>query len=380
MTHPGIPPVAPDGITERANELLATSYADNTITSYTSKMTLFVTFLSRHQSMMTQWNGSAPTMPAVAPTTLMFFCGFMLMRGFKSAGSIAGYCTAVRQWCLINDRPDPTVNPATNTVDTRYARLHRAIKRKLGSKATEREPLSIKGLKLLLAAIRSGFVVPACTIPDFIAAILLGFYGMLRISEFTNKTTSHHDPTREACRADVQFFGPTDEPTGFRYTIKVAKNSQFRVQQTITVFRSPNPQLCPVRAMQRLFATDDRAPAKPLFDFTVRHSNQSTRHVSGARSRFIKVFQHAIRRVGLSTKKIQSHSLRAGGATAYLNAGIDPYIIQRMGRWRSWCWMIYTWTSTNHIQHAMESVAHCDETSTPTNAEGVRVTLDSIKW
>ena len=117
---------------------MATSCADNTIASYTSKMNLFMTFLNRYQLMPTRWNGSAPTTPTVTPTTLMFFCSFMLMRGFKSAGSIAGYCTAVKQWCLVNDRPDPTVNPTTNSVDTRHARLHRAIKRQLGSKATDR--------------------------------------------------------------------------------------------------------------------------------------------------------------------------------------------------------------------------------------------------
>jgi len=231
-----------------------------------------------------------------------------------------------------------------------------------------------------LTEIRAGFLVPAGTIPDFTAAILLGFYGMLRISEFTNKLTTDHDTTREACRGDVQFFGPADEPEGFKYRIKVAKNSQFRVEQTITVFRSPDPNLCPVRAMHLLFRTDVRPPSAPLFDFTHRNSNDRDRHVSGARSRFIAVFQNAIRRVGLSTKKIQSHSLRSGGATAYLHAGIDPYIIQRMGRWRSWCWMIYTWTSTNHIKHAMASVANCDDTSMPINADGVRVTLDDVRW
>ena len=34
VTHPGIPPVAPDGITERPNGLLAESCAVNTVKSY----------------------------------------------------------------------------------------------------------------------------------------------------------------------------------------------------------------------------------------------------------------------------------------------------------------------------------------------------------
>jgi len=97
ITHPGVPPIAPDGTTERLNDPMATSCADNTIASCTSKMNLFMTFLTRHQLMLTRWNGSAPTMPTVTPTTLMFFCSFMPLRGFKSAGSIAGCCTAVKQ-------------------------------------------------------------------------------------------------------------------------------------------------------------------------------------------------------------------------------------------------------------------------------------------
>ena len=142
-------------------------------------MVLFLTFLARYSLMVTEWNGANPTVPVVTPSTMMFFCMFMLMKGFTSAGSVAGYCTAVKQWCLLHDRPDPTINPRTHQVDIRYARLHRAIKRKLGTKSSQREPLSLLGLRLILAAIRSGFLVPSVMIPDLVAAILLGFYGML---------------------------------------------------------------------------------------------------------------------------------------------------------------------------------------------------------
>lgn len=181
VTHPGIPPEAPDGITQRLNDLLQQSYAHNTVSSYESKMTVFITFLSRYSLMLQDWNGANPTVPEVTPTLMMFFCTFLLMRGLKSAGSIAGYCTAVKMWCLIHGRPGPTINTITNTIDIRHARLHRAIKKKLGTKSTEREPLSLAGLKLLLAAFRSGFIVHPCMIQDWTAAMLLAFYGMLRV-------------------------------------------------------------------------------------------------------------------------------------------------------------------------------------------------------
>lgn len=335
-------------------------------------MTVFITFLSRYSLMLQKWNGANPTVPEVTPTLMMFFCTFLLMRGLKSAGSIAGYCTA-KMWCLIHDRPDPTISTITNTIDIRCARLHRAIKKKLGTKSTERKPLSLAGLKMLLAAFRPGFIVHPCMIQDWAAAMLLAFCVMLRASEFTGLTTTTHDVLREACRSDVPFFGPANKPEGFKFVVKCSKTDQFRVKQTITVFASPDHDICPVRAMHTLICGDQRDPHTPLFDFTTRTDNHPNRTTSAARTRFISGLQHAINYAGLSTKKVQSHSFRSGGATACLLAGTEPYIIQRMGRWRSWCWMIHTWTSTSHVEHAMQSIAHCDDKTRPVN-------LDQVRW
>jgi hypothetical protein len=199
---------------------------------------------------------------------------------------------------------------------------------------------------------------------------------MLRISEFTNLITTEHNVLKEACRGDITFFGPEDHPTGFEFVVKCSKTDQFRVTQTITVFRSANPELCPVAHMFELLRRDPRPPASPLFDFTTRTTNNANRPTSAARSRFITGFQKAIVHAGLSTKKVQSHSLRAGGATAYLQAGVEPYIIQRMGRWRSWCFSMSTWTSTTHIQHAMANLAGADDESRPLNYEQARSSLD----
>ena len=351
--------------------MLTQSYAASTVRNYNSKMRLFLTFLNQYDLITTDWNGANPTIPDVTPTVLMFFCTFMVMRGMKSSASIAGHCSAVKQWCLLNDRPDPVINPRSGAVDTRHHRMHRAIKRKLGTKITRREPLSVTGLRTLLAVFRSGFIVHQCMMLDFAAALLLGFYAMLRMSEFTNLTTTVHVQFKEACRNDMSFFGPADRPDGFRFVVKCSKNDQFRVTQTLTVFRSTDSKLCPVSAMHALFQQDPRPPNAPLFDFTRRTDNRADRRVSAARTWFTREFQGAIVFAGMSTAKTQSHSLRSGGATAYLRAGVDPYIIQRMGRWRSWCWQIYTWTSAIHIQQAMESVAGAT-TSDIVNLEQVR--------
>jgi len=373
ITQPGIDPEVPGGITADVNGLLAESYAVSTRTNYTSKMNKFIGFIAQYRLFETAWNGAAPTLPPITPILLMFFAAYLIREGFKSAGSITGYCSAVKQWCLIHDRPDPTLNPRTGGPDIRYARLQRAIKRRLGTKATEREPLSIQGLHAMLRSFRSGFIVDPAMINDFVAAMLLGFYAMLRVSEFTNQLVDVHDISREACRGDITFEGPAHDPTSFKFLVKCSKTDNFRTGQTLHVYGSPDASICPVRAMHRLFTEDPRPTSAPLFDFTTRTTNQPDRRVTAARSRFITSFQRAMRACGLSTAKVQTHSLRSGGATAYLQAGIDPYIIQRMGRWRSWCWMIYTWASTTHIENAMRSIATADKSSRPVN-------LDEVRW
>jgi hypothetical protein len=372
VIHPGINSTNPNGITAKLNELLSSSYAVNTIRSYNSKMKLFITFLNTYSLLVTEYDGTGHAIPEVTPTLLMFFCVFMIDRGQTSSASITGCCAAVKQWCLLNDRPNPVHNPKTGTIDMRHHRLHRAIKRKYGTKSTKREPLSVTGLKLILRAMRSGLIVSSAMIQDYVAAMLLGFYAMLRVGEYTNLTTTVHNATKEASRGDVEFFGPTDSPDGFRFVVKCSKTTQFRTIQTLTVYRSPDTAICPVKAMYTLFKQDPRANDEPLFDFTARTTNNRERTVSAARSWYVKEFQKAILYCGLSTAKIQSHSLRSGGATAYLAAGIDPYIVQRMGRWRSFCWTTYTWTSTVHIKHAMEAISTCVD-SRPVN-------MDEVRW
>ena len=353
--------------------MLKESYAASTLKNYNSKMVKFLGFLSTYMLFDTARNGAHPTIPTITPTMLMFFATHLVRTGFTSAGSIAGYCSAIKQWCLIHDRPDPTLNPRTGVMDIRYLRLHRAIKRRLGTKASKREPLSVKDLRRVLRALRSGFTVHPIVTNDFCAATLLAFYAMLRVSEFTDLLASTHNITIEACRGDITFFpAGASEPEGFKFVVKCSKTDQFRTTQTLIIFRSTDPDLCPVRAMQKLFDTDPRPSTTPLFDFSARTDNAPGRTVSAYRGRFIAGFQATLVFLGISTAVIQSHSLRSGGATAYLQAGIDPYIIQRMGRWRSWCWMIYTWASTTHIQHAMRSIATCSDDSKPVNLEEVR--------
>ena len=40
--------------------------------------------------------------------------------------------------------------------------------------------------------------------------------------------------------------------------------------------------------------------------------------------------------------RYSTHSLRRGGAAAAARAGVEDSVIQRHGRWKSWCFTLYT--------------------------------------
>ena len=46
---------------------------------------------------------------------------------------------------------------------------------------------------------------------------------------------------------------------------------------------------------------------------------------------------------GIPTSVVNTHSLRAGGATALFSAGVDWVAIQRRGRWKSFVFHQYIW-------------------------------------
>jgi integrase len=79
----------------------------------------------------------------------------------------------------------------------------------------------------------------------------------------------------------------------------------------------------------------DQNPGALLFP-SLRSSKSSVSH-----SWFRKALKHAVTDLGLDPSKFSGHSLRAGGATDLFVARTPYAIIQKMGRWKSNCFLIY---------------------------------------
>ena len=75
-------------------------------------------------------------------------------------------------------------------------------------------------------------------------------------------------------------------------------------------------------------------PWTPLF----RHRSGAPLRVAEVRSEVRKMMSA----IGRPAADYGAHSLRIGGATAALAAGVDPSVIRLLGRWSSDCYEIYT--------------------------------------
>ena len=103
-------------------------------------------------------------------------------------------------------------------------------------------------------------------------------------------------------------------------------------------FVNCSPSVDPVRLMQRYFAMDPVSPedaaTTPLFR---RRATGSAIRVREVRS----VVQRLMAALGLDARRFGAHSLRIGGATAALAAGLTPAAIRAAGRWSSDVYQIY---------------------------------------
>ena len=93
----------------------------------------------------------------------------------------------------------------------------------------------------------------------------------------------------------------------------------------------------PVVELKRMIELDpvplDQQASTPLF--------RDARGAAFSRSGISGVVKKLMAQLGLDPAHFGAHSLRIGGATAALAAGVSPAVIRITGRWKSDVWMTY---------------------------------------
>ena len=157
-----------------------------------------------------------------------------------------------------------------------------------------------------------------------LSAVLLAFFGLLRVSEYTSPSPSRFVPSACLTIHDVSINWSRGVAL---ICIKQSKTDPFRLGVTVRVGVIQH-RLCPVSALVRFLARRGPRPG-PLFLF--QDGRYLTRaHVQNLLVRSLPFVPH-----------VNTHSFRRGGASALAAAGTPAHVIQVLGRWRSNAFTLY---------------------------------------
>ena len=182
-------------------------------------------------------------------------------------------------------------------------------------------------------------IYPVADVFMIMSAILLAYFGLLRVSEFTFYPPSSSRKYVPLTRDDVKI---NNTNSLMEVHIRKSKTDQFAVGEKV-VLASIGGSLCPVKAMIDFlhFRNYDK---EPLYKFSSGLALQRI-HIQ-------RLFHSHISPV----INLNTHSLRIGGATLLSLAGVPDSIIKKMGRWKSDCFKKYIRMSKQHVRSAFHYV------------------------
>ena len=184
---------------------------------------------------------------------------------------------------------------------------------------------------------------------------LIAFYYLLRIGEYTVKGSRNNTKqTVQFKYEDVSFFKknnrgslrclPRDASDALLMTADGATlklDNQKNGWKGVCVYHEANGDNvhCPVRALARRYlhlrvrGADSKTFLSAYYDDSGKRSDVTNEDVSRAIKSAATVLEYPTAK-GIPIDRIDTHSLRSGGANALSLAGYSDTQIQKMGRWR----------------------------------------------
>ena len=164
------------------------------------------------------------------------------------------------------------------------------------------------------------------------AAILVGFYGMLRKDNLTTGKVNAVNPMHGLRRGDVAFgVLATGTPVAW-LRVRMAKNNPFGERTHLVPLVASGGALCPVAALRRHMSDYPAPPESPLFLIA---PGGGRRPVALSHTMFVSRMKTMLRAAGYDPTKFAGHSLRRGGATLAFSLGSPVHMIQLQGDWLS---------------------------------------------
>ena len=274
---------------------------------------------------------------AVENKMIAFFIWLVATRGV-AVDTAKGYLSTVRAW---HERKWGPMMPFHSPAKLKAVMkgMDRAFQ------APPRRPRRGVKTQHLAAGLKKAFGGQSLFELGMVAGTQLAFCALLRAAEWAVGDKDVFQPERNLCLSDVKYTMNADGTVAFdedelgeymTVMMRPCKKLKYMHGKMIPVMVRDGSILQPVSAMReyltkRAFVGD--ASTVPLF------VNATGAPLRAADVR--KAVKKIVLAVGENPNLYGSHSLRIGGATAALAAGVAPAHIQLLGRWDSDCYQIY---------------------------------------
>ena len=167
------------------------------------------------------------------------------------------------------------------------------------------------------------------------AAMLVGFFGMLRKDNLTHGKVHAVNPMHGLRRGDVSFRTMDNGTHGTRVAslrVRMAKNNPFGERTHLVPLVASGGWLCPVAALSHHIRDFPAAPESPMFVWSPAGGR---RPVPLLHSTFVARMKTMLRAAGFNPARFAGHSLRRGGATLAFRLDCPVHMIQLQGDWLS---------------------------------------------
>jgi hypothetical protein len=311
-----------------ASSYKQSAYAESTKATYRTHKNSYLRFCL--------YFGLVPV-PAVQ-NTLKTYVAF-LARSIKPSG-INSYLNIVRILHLESGLP----NPLDKNFELNL--IKRGVARQLGTPAVQKLPINVA----ILRSLYLHFDMTLGLDSAFWAALILGFFGMLRKSSLLLKN-ARLDPASGLRRCDVVNLCVDS----FVLIVRRTKTIQFgeRVLQ-IPYVSCLDSRICPVRALLRHLTLSRLSPDHSLFAY-----------ISGGRSfvlclsEFVQKLRVGLKKIGLNPAEYSGHSLRRGGCSLGFSAGLSVFDLKTRGDWRSSAVERYIQVPSDQIFASARAMVQC---------------------
>ncbi|PPQ74199.1 hypothetical protein CVT24_012718 [Panaeolus cyanescens] len=293
-------------------------------------------------------------MPASAPLLAAFVAH---CKGSYEGKTISSWLSGIRYWHVINRAP---WNGEDNWVNQT-----RASARKEGThhRRPRRAPVSLSHLHTLLESLDISKPYDAAAW----ATTLTTFFGCRRLGETTVKSAATFDPAYNVLRSATINFRYGSVPGSSSIDIAIPWTKTTKQEGAVIVLTSRTDVLCPVKALLNHLAVNANCP--PHLSLFAYRTETGWSHM--IKEAYLKKAESVWALASL--EKVSGHSLRIGGATALLLAGVPPETVAKTGGWSSLAFLLY-WRRVEEIIPLCTSQAYAKG-----DLQGVSRTMEQFR-